>query len=75
MLLHNQQLSNGGYLADVAVVGEAQGKGTGLGQLPAGSAQDVGLALLRFHLNSSQPITVALLSSRREDPARQTSHD
>lgn len=47
----------------------------GLGQLPADSAQDVGLALLRFPLTSSQPITGALLPLLREDSARQTSYD
>lgn len=47
----------------------------GLGQLPADSAQDVGLTLLRFPLTSSQPITGALLPLLREDSARQISYD
>lgn len=56
--MHNQQLCNGGYPADAGEVDEAHGLGTGIGQLPIGSVQDVGFALLQFPLTSSQPITL-----------------
>lgn len=75
MLMHNQQLSNGGYPADGGEVDEAHGWGTGLGQFPTGSVQNVGFALLLFPLTSSQPITLVPLPLRREGSARQTSHD
>lgn len=65
MLLHSQQLSNGGYPAEVAEVDEEWGR-TSVSFRPV---------LFRMLAWFSQPITVTLLSLRREDSARQTLHD